>query len=109
MFILTTLEIKRFWSKVDKTDYCWNWTASTRQGYGAIKLRYSVWDAHRISWEIHYGEIPDGFDVCHSCDNRKCINPNHLFVGTRKDNMQDALYKNRLTSKYRAGVRPIRI
>lgn len=91
--------MKRFFEKIDKTSYCWNWTASSRgNGYGAFKFKGKVIDAHRVSWMIHNGEIPKGLFVCHKCDNRKCVNPDHLFLGTQKDNMQDCKNKGRLVT-----------
>jgi hypothetical protein len=76
---------------------CWNWTASTRnvRGYGQIKYKDKMQLAHRVSWQIFYGEIPDGIFVCHKCDNPKCVNPTHLFLGTNQDNMNDMKAKGR--------------
>lgn len=76
---------------------CWNWTASTRTkfGYGQIKYKGKMRAAHRVSWEMFYGEIPDGIFVCHKCDNPKCVNPTHLFLGTNQDNMNDMKSKGR--------------
>ena len=88
--------MKRFFDKVDKTDSCWNWIASTRVGYGAFKYKGKVVGAHRFSWELHFGNIPEGLMVCHKCDNPKCVNPSHLFLGTNSDNMKDAYDKGRL-------------
>ncbi len=90
--------MKRFFDKINKTETCWLWTAGSRgkTGYGAFKLNGKVIDAHRVSYTIHKGDIPIGMYVCHSCDNRKCVNPEHLFLGTAKDNHQDAVDKGKV-------------
>lgn len=90
---------QRFWTKVDKEPDCWLWTASrTEKGYGRIGVpgsRYGYILAHRISWLLHVGFIPKGMMILHRCDNPPCVNPDHLFLGTQKDNMSDCREKGR--------------
>ena len=87
---------QRFFNKVDKTNSCWNWTAlRSKQGYGRLTVNRKNYTAHRISWILHNGEIPDGLFVCHHCDNTSCVNPDHLFLGTAKDNALDRSAKGR--------------
>jgi hypothetical protein len=92
--------LKRFESKFEKADGCWVWKASTtRGGYGQIGgfkgEKWSMLRAHRISYILYKGPIPDGQLVCHSCDNRLCVNPKHLFLGSHKDNIEDCIIKGR--------------
>lgn len=90
---------KRFWAKVRKTNSCWIWTgASYSAGYGIIGttgLNGGRMVTHRLSWLIHYGEIPKGMMVLHKCDNPPCVNPEHLFLGTIQDNVDDMIKKGR--------------
>lgn len=103
--------VERFWEKVNKNGrhmphmetQCWEWTAGTRNGYGNIKVGSHMLTAHRVSWLIHNGSIPDlvapddyfGTCVLHKCDNRLCVRPDHLFLGTQLDNIQDRARKGR--------------
>jgi len=87
-----------FWSNVDKTDGCWLWTGLTMgAGYGEMGWQGRTQVAHRISWQIHNGEILSGLNVCHHCDTPACVRPDHLFLGTQRDNVRDAVAKGRHT------------
>lgn len=86
----------RFWLHVDKTDSCWNWTGSTRPyGYGRFQNSGIAYLAHRYSFALINGPIPDGMLVCHHCDNPRCVRPDHLFLGTTLDNVKDKIEKGR--------------
>lgn len=88
----------RFWSKVKKNNdpkLCWEWQAGLIVGYGAFWLRGKTCKAHRVAWELTNGGIPDGLCVLHECDNPKCVNPNHLFLGTVLINNIDKAQKDR--------------
>lgn len=89
---------KHFWSKVAITsiDKCWIWQAGTLpSGYGQFSVSGQNVGAHRFSWQITHGQIPDGLFVCHRCDTPGCCNPSHLFLGTPKDNADDMSRKGR--------------
>ena len=88
-----------FWSRINRgnLDECWEWQgAIATHGYGQIRIAGKTFAVHRIAYELIRGIIPEGLLVCHHCDNKICTNPYHLFLGTHKDNTQDALKKGRL-------------
>lgn len=75
---------------------CWNWTGFKRRGYGSISIQGKNKPVHRVAYELWVEPIPEGMWVCHKCDNPSCFNPQHLFIGTPNDNMQDCIRKGRM-------------
>ncbi len=88
--------LKRFWSKVEIKDLfeCWEWK-HCKSGYPTFSYDLREMPANRVCWTLIFGEIPEGLFVCHHCDNPKCVNPAHLFLGTHRDNMIDMHKKGR--------------
>jgi hypothetical protein len=105
---LTESLLRRFWQRVAKGDGCWEWTGKRdKNGYGRVYLgggREARREgfAHRVSYTIHFGPIPDGLDVLHHCDAPRCVRPDHFFLGTQTDNMRDMDAKGRRAPRARA-------
>lgn len=113
---------EHFWAFVQKTESCWLWIGTRSLGnwkdrrptYGQVTItttdgRKRHINAHRLSWELFRGPIPDGLQVLHACDNPPCVNPDHLFLGTHQDNHADCAAKGRLSrgvDRYNAKVNP---
>jgi hypothetical protein len=86
----------RFWSFVDRSGECWIWTGwCDKDGYGGFRWHDGQERAHRVSWEIAHGPIPEGHLILHRCDNPPCVNPDHLYDGTQQDNMTEKSDKGR--------------
>lgn len=92
-----------FWSLVLKSDYCWEWQACRVSGYGNYRYEGRMQKAHRISWLLSFGPIPLDMCVLHRCDNRSCVRPDHLFLGTVDDNNKDRANKGRSKGTFVSG------
>ena len=93
-----------FWQQVNKTEGCWLWTGSlTEKGYGKVTYKRRTYRAHRLIYEKLVGPIPTGYFICHTCDVPNCVNPNHLWIGTHKENMRDMCIKGRAATGERNG------
>jgi HNH endonuclease len=95
---MKTLE-HSFFEKTKRVGDCFIWYGSKfKSGYGRIRIKGKIYRANRVAFLIKKGEIPNGFCICHSCDNPSCVNPDHLFLGTHKENMDDMSIKTRFYS-----------
>ena len=91
----------RIENNVDKSSGCWLWLLSTLpHGYGSIKVEGKTKRVHRVYWEELNGPIPEGYGVCHTCDNPPCVRLDHLFLGTQYDNLQDMKQKGRWRGRF---------
>lgn len=89
-------ELQRFNQSYEKTTSCWNWIGILdRYGYGKFKIGDRTIKSHRYSYQLHYGDFDESFHVLHHCDNPRCVNPSHLFLGTNRDNVADRTAKKR--------------
>jgi len=110
---ITIKEENDFWDNVEKTESCWIWTGyksvvynrikNKKWCYGRFRINGKFYRAHRISYVLAYGEIQGNMFICHKCDNPSCVRPDHLFMGTPKDNFNDMLSKNRQGFVFRKG------
>lgn len=100
---------QRFWNKVIKhDDGCWEWAGNkTTRGYGRVRWNGAGEYAHRVSYMIHYGSIPDGMVVMHKCDNPQCTRPDHLQIGTQADNVRDRDMKGRYRQPSREKIKKV--
>jgi transcriptional regulator with XRE-family HTH domain len=93
---LTLADEARFWAKVSKGEECWEWRGTThKDGYAQFMVAGAWYPAHRVSYTLALGPIPDGLLVCHKCDVRRCVRPDHFFLGTDADNARDKVEKGR--------------
>lgn len=96
---------ERFWSHVQKTESCWRWTGTRVKGYGVIYANGKLVRAHRFSYTLNAGAVPEKLWILHHCDNPLCVRPDHLYAGTHAQNVQDAIARDRLPKGERNGSR----
>lgn len=85
-----------FWRMCEKGGECWNWKKATNNdGYGILTFHGKAWKAHRLAYHFSNSGIPDGMVICHTCDNPKCVNPDHLYAGTQQQNVKDRVKRRR--------------
>lgn len=96
---LSDKKVAIFWSRVRKSNECWEWQGTIENGYGRLCVQYEWLKVHRISWTLKFGAIPRRKLVLHRCDNKICVRPDHLFLGTQADNNKDRDTKGRTHSK----------
>lgn len=107
-------QAERFWSKVVRTDGCWEWSGGHARrptgdwSYGHVRFDGRAQPVHRVSWQLTYGPIPEGMWVLHHCDNQGCLRPDHLYLGTHADNTRDAIIRRRMAFGERVGNSKLR-
>ncbi len=103
---ISPTNVRKFFERLEKTDTCWIWTGwKMPKGYGMFSFNGVSMLAHRFSYLYHFGELPDDKMVCHHCDNPSCVNPEHFFLGTASDNLQDMARKGRRKGERHALVK----